>query len=43
MTLVEIDLNSPEHIATDFCKRQLKRWTTDFRQRKSLQNFVGDW
>ena len=43
MSLVEIDLNSPEHIARDFCERQLKRWTTDFRSRKSLQNFVSDW
>ena len=46
MNLVELDLNSPESIAEDFCKNLLKRWmdpAADSKQkRKSLQNPVSE-
>ena len=46
MDLVELDLNSPESIAQDFCKQLLKRWMdpaiADSSKRKSLQNPVND-
>ncbi len=40
MELVQLDLNSPESIAHDFCKRLLKKWM--IVDRKSLQNPTSD-
>ena len=43
MNLVELDLNSPESIAEDYCKNLLKRWiSSNTPERKSLQDPVND-